>query len=320
MPSDPTRRDGYRARINRAIDYIEAHLAEELRLDDIAAAAHFSPFHFHRIFSALMGEPVNQFVKRLRLERAAALLRTRPRAPVIRVAMACGYTNPAAFSRAFRAVFGVSPTAWRRGEGQSSKDGTLVGKTGKEGETGDGHRSGAQQDTTTSERRRRTMSKLTLDVRVEDLPETPLAYIRHVGPYAGNQDLFEQLFTKLFNWAGPRGLLGPESQILSIYHDNPQITDEEKLRISVGIHVPAETEGSGEISRMTLPAGSCAIARFEIDGDQYEQAWESVYGEWLPESGYEPDDRTPFERYLNDPREHPEGKHIVEICVPVRPA
>jgi AraC family transcriptional regulator len=70
---------------------------------------------------------------------------------------------------------------------------------------------------------------------------------------------------------------------------------------------------------MVLQAGTYAQARFELNPDQYEAAWEAVCGEWLPESGYQPDDGIPFERYLNDPGEHPEGKHIVEICIPVKP-
>lgn len=44
-----------------------------------------------------------------------------------------------------------------------------------------------------------------------------------------------------------------------------------------------------------------------------------MYAGWSPESGYQPDDRPAFELYLNDPKEHPEGKHIVEICAPVKP-
>jgi AraC family transcriptional regulator len=69
---------------------------------------------------------------------------------------------------------------------------------------------------------------------------------------------------------------------------------------------------------MTLASGRYAQARFELVPDQYQAAWEAVYGEWLPESGYQPDDRLAFERYLNDPEDHPEGKHTVEICVPVK--
>ena len=133
MPSSEERRKEYWARINRAVDYIENHLSQEITLKDIASAAFFSPYHFHRIFKGLMGEPVNQFVQRIRLEKAALLLRGNPHTSVTRVAMECGYLNPAAFSRAFRSTFGCTPSEWRKGEGQASKNGTAEGKDCKEG-------------------------------------------------------------------------------------------------------------------------------------------------------------------------------------------
>ncbi len=163
-------------------------------------------------------------------------------------------------------------------------------------------------------------SKLTADVKVQELPEMHLAYVRHVGPYKGDEKLFEGLWGKLMRWAGPRGLMQPpETQCLSIYHDDPEITEEAKLRTSVCITVPADTEVDGEIGKMTLAGGMYAIAHFEIAVHQYPDAWTAVYGGWLPESGYQPDDRPAFERALNNPQEHPEGKHIVDICVPVKP-
>ncbi len=70
---------------------------------------------------------------------------------------------------------------------------------------------------------------------------------------------------------------------------------------------------------MTLPGGRYAQARFELGADQYEDAWNSVYGEWLPDSGYVPGNGVPFERYLSSPGDHPEGRHTVEICIPVKP-
>jgi AraC family transcriptional regulator len=70
---------------------------------------------------------------------------------------------------------------------------------------------------------------------------------------------------------------------------------------------------------MTIPGGSYAIGHFEIDDQGYEAAWNSIYGAWLPESGYQPDDRPAFEHCKNDPKEHPEGKSIVDIYVPVKP-
>ncbi len=322
MSVEKRRRQEYWARINRAVDYIESHLQEELTLEKIARAAFFSPFHFHRIFSALMGEPVSQFVQRIRLEKAAALLRTHPRTSVTRVAHDVGYRNHASFSRAFKATFGVSPSGWRKGSMREvSKGSTEDGKDGKDPQNPTAYPSVVMPDENQLRRGSRKMAdELKMEMRVEDLPEVTVAYIRHVGPYAGDSELFQNLFGRLFQWAGPRNLLRfPATQILSIYHDDPAVTEEAKLRTSVGITVPEETEVSGEIGKMQMPAGRYAQARFELEPHQYEAAWNTVYGGWLPESGYQPADGLPFERYLNNPDEHPQGKHLVEICVPVKP-
>jgi AraC family transcriptional regulator len=61
------------------------------------------------------------------------------------------------------------------------------------------------------------------------------------------------------------------------------------------------------------------MARFEIAPDEFTAAWDKFMSEWFPESGYQPDDRPCFELYLNDPREHPEGHFIIDICEPVKP-
>ena len=162
--------------------------------------------------------------------------------------------------------------------------------------------------------------ELKTNVEVKDVPEMHVAYIRHIGPYAGDEQLFGNLFNRLYSWAGPRGLLRfPDTKPITIYHDNPDITDETKLRTDVCITVPADAKVDGEIGKATIPAGKCAIAHFEINLDQYGDAWNAVYGGWLPESGYQPDDRPCFELYLGDPKEHPEGKHTVDIYAPVKP-
>jgi AraC family transcriptional regulator len=164
------------------------------------------------------------------------------------------------------------------------------------------------------------INKESLRVEVMEIPEMHVAYIRHIGPYKGDVDLFARLFAKLFTWAGARDLLGlPETKVMTVYHDNPDIMDETKLRMSVCITVPSNTEGEGEVGRMTIHGGRYAIAHFEIDQTEYEDAWNALYGTWLPESGFQLDDRPAFEVYLNDPREHSQHKHIVDIYLPIRP-
>ena len=160
-----------------------------------------------------------------------------------------------------------------------------------------------------------------IKVEVKEMPEIHVAYVRHIGPYKGDSELFERLFEKLMGWAGPRGLLKfPETKVMVVYHDSPEITDEDKLRLSACISVDEDCVVEGEIGKMTIPSGKYAIARFELSGsDEYEGAWNTVFGGWLPESGYQPDDALCYELYLNNPKEHPEGIHIVDICVAVKP-
>lgn len=156
-------------------------------------------------------------------------------------------------------------------------------------------------------------------IEVKNVPEMNVAYLRHIGPYAGDQALFGRLFGRLFSWAGPRGLAGPGSRLMSIYQDDPDITDEAKLLLDVALTVPPGTAAEGEIGVRTIPAGTYAVGHFEIQPEQYSEAWQMIMGQWLPESGYQCSDGPCLEIYLNDPKTHPEGKHIVELYVPVKP-
>lgn len=73
------------------------------------------------------------------------------------------------------------------------------------------------------------------------------------------------------------------------------------------------------ITEIALDGGKFAVARFELDSKEFESAWDVLMGVWMPDSGYQPDDRLCYEINHNNPKQHPEGKHVVDICVPVRP-
>lgn len=157
-------------------------------------------------------------------------------------------------------------------------------------------------------------------VRIENFPEATVAYIRHTGPYAGDAELFERLWGRLMAWAGPRKILDrPGAKGIIVYHDSPGITEEEKLRLSVCLTVSEDTEVDGEIGKMTIPGGEYAVSRFSLSTEEYGEAWQWVFGTWLPESGYQPDDRPCFEQYPEGDRADENGKTIVEIVVPVKP-
>ena len=321
-------RNEYITRINRAIDYIEQHIDRDLTLREIAEHAWFSPFHFHRIFSGIMNETLAAFIRRVRLEKAAAQLAANPGKSITEIALDLGFSGSSVFSRCFRSHFGVSPAQWRSGKhgkdcNADRKDRKTDGKNRQDRDEMSPYAVHVDANdglfNKPNGRRRCDMTEK-MKVEVRDLAPVTVAYVRHIGPYAGDSALFEGLFGRLWRWAGPHGMLNQKDlQVLIVYHDNPDLTDASKLRTSVCITVPKGTEVSGEVGLMDLPGGKYACGRFELTSSEFQGAWDSMCGCWLPDSGWQPDDRPCFESYLNDHRSHPEGKFIVDICVPVKP-
>lgn len=126
-------------------------------------------------------------------------------------------------------------------------------------------------------------------------------------------------YARILAWADARGLVQGDSHIIVVGHNDPMVTQEDKLRISVCLPVPEDTPEHGDIGRMSITAGLYAVARFEIPTAAIPAAWQSIKAGWRPTSGYEPDVRPCFERLILSPKRHPEGLHILEICFAVRP-
>ena len=99
--------------IQDVMKYIREHISEPLDRETLAAVAGFSIPHFHRVFTAHVGESAISYVRRLRLERAARKLRMGA-VDITEVALAAGYDTHAAFSKAFKQQFGLSPSEFRQ--------------------------------------------------------------------------------------------------------------------------------------------------------------------------------------------------------------
>lgn len=306
MPSSKIAKENI-ARINKAIHYIEENIHTKLLLENIAREAHFSPFHFHRLFSVVTGETVNNFITRKRIEKAASYLLHKKEIPITEIAEKVGFANLSSFSRAFKKFYGISPQEFKE---LSPEKFSKICKT----------KSKNSQIEISFEQYicniNNSLNWIQMNAKttVKVLDKLELAYISHVG----KMDLIGSAFDQLIRWATPKGLMEQENlRMVTIYHDSPKITDPNHLRMSACIVLNSKTTVEGEVGLRMIESGKCIVSRFEIAPHEFQQAWESSFV-WMTENGYKKADKDPFEIYYNNYLEHPEQKFVVDLCIPAQ--
>jgi len=270
----------YRQRILRALVFIQKHLDEDLGLDGLARVAGFSPYHFHRIFRGMVGESVKEHVRRLRLERAAMRLRQGVSTPLIEMALDAGYETHESFCRAFRGMFGKSPSEYRRDSARFPEVPSGVHFIGEKG----------PDDF-------RPMEGGEMKVGMKELPTMRVAFMRHTGPYRGCGKVWEELMA----WAGHEGLLGPDTKFLGLSHDDPDVTPPGKLRYDACVTVDGAFEPVGEVGIQAIPGGEFAVTTHIGPHSGLGATYARLFGQGIPSLGREPASAPCIEFYLNDP-------------------
>jgi AraC family transcriptional regulator len=315
----PDHRHEYESRINRVLEHIDRHLDQPLELDALAGVANFSPFHFHRLFSAWMGETLGEYLRRRRLELAALRLVSQPSTPVLDIALASGFGSAEAFARAFKARFGSSATAWRARErarrssiGSQGEDNRKHGQVkSKSNQASDGRTS---NHGTSRSRAMEGLMTATTNVTLVDRQPTTVAYLRHLGPYGMPIADFWQ--NTVYPWMVTNNLLGQPRYGVS--HDDPAITEPGRLRYDACVEVPEGFVGAGNHQMTTIPGGKYAVTHFQGATASIGDAWAALLRDWLPASGMQLDSRPFFEYYPRDSTYDPKtGEFTCDLCIPV---
>lgn len=298
----------YKASINRVVDFIQANLSENLSLKQLSEVAYYSKFHLNRIFSAYMGESIYQYIKRVRLEKSAELLLANSKESITDVALSCGFENSSSFAKSFKKHFKMTATEWRK------KSNNFSVKESPPSQIECGVFSINQSSPVWSYHFKNSIRQ----VFIEDILPLKFAYIRNVGPYQGGEVLFGELYTQILRWAAARGLVHANTIVWNIYHDNPKITEDKKLRVMVAIPVTDNVNPSGPVGATKIVGGKCGVCRFLLKRDEFADAWSWMLSEWLVTSGYEWDNRESFERCHGERIIN--GNHFfdVDICIPVK--
>ncbi len=165
--------------------------------------SYFSPYHFHRIFTAVTGESVNDFTHRVRLEKSMKLLKY-TNDSISDIAYNCGYSSPSIFSRSFKQYLEVSPSSYRKsGKIKNSK-------IRKELFPVEDYHCNMNEDEL----------KASFPVDIRDFPERRIAYIRVLDSY--KDGLVLEAFEKLMDWSKKMKLFSSET-IFEMSSDAPMV-------------------------------------------------------------------------------------------------
>lgn len=312
----------YARRMHKVLEYIDLHLDQVLELHTLAEVAHFSAFHFHRLFSAWMGETFGDYLRRRRLEIAALRLVAQPAVPVLEIALSVGFGSAEAFARAFKTRFGCTATEWRQGRadrwasrleeshnkssGQDSNPGQLHGKQDQETKRRLDHHGNSRPAT----------KEIPMKVKVIERQPAKIAYLRYIGRYG--QPISEFWIETVSPWMETNNLFGRPRYGIS--HNDPAITSSEKCRYDAGVEVPSDFVASGPSFVSTIPGGSYAVTRYVGNGHDIGDSWTRLLRDWLPASGMQLDARPFFEYYPTDAACDPKtGAFECDLCIPVVP-
>jgi AraC family transcriptional regulator len=286
----------------RVLVRIQQQLDAPLSLEQLAALACFSPYHFHRIFTGMLGESLKSHIRRLRLERAASRLKL-SRMPVIEVALEAGYDSHEGFSRAFKSAFRSSPSGFRHLKGACWQAWA---------------RSGVHYDKAQPLKNFKTTRTLNqnMKVTIKKIEPMRVAFLRHLGPYSQCGATWDKFLTFL----GKEGLLGGDAMFIGICHDDPDITPPEKVRYDACVTVGPDFTPQGEIGVQTIPGGEYAVMTHFGPYGQLGQSYAKLLGQWLPRSGRELRSSPCFEVYLNSPENTAPEDLLTDLHAPLEPA
>lgn len=296
----------HKKRIIKAIQYIDSHLHEDLSLEKIAEVGMYSSFHFHRIFKLITGETLQNYIIRKKIEKSAFYLSVKKDIEIKEIYLELGFSNHSVFCKTFKKHYGIAPSSFRNSAPEYFH--RVLQKASKNG----------QVNTVFSQYichidNLLNWTDMNLKVEVKELPEMNLASVMSLGIIN-----VEPSFNVLIEWAKKRQLFPRDNvKMISVYHDSCKVTPLDKVRIHSCMLLDERLKEQNEVVfSETIEKGKCIVGSGELTLDDFEKCWVSLFL-WMNEHHYSMRKAFPFEIYHTNFKEHPEGKMIVDFCIPV---
>lgn len=155
---------------------------------------------------------------------------------------------------------------------------------------------------------------MNLEPEIRQIDEMKVIYIQAIGDYNN----VGPAWGRLCEFAGRKGLFGPETIMLGLSHDDPEITETDKLRYDACIVVEDNVKPEGEVGMKSIAGSNYAVFIHKGPYRELMSSYNDIFRNWLPQSNYELGDSAPFEIYLNDPEKVMPEDLRTEICIPLK--
>ncbi|WP_196889945.1 GyrI-like domain-containing protein [Aureivirga sp. CE67] len=276
----------YIKKVNIVINYIEEHLDENLSLEKLAEKSNLSKFHFHRILKAILGENIGEFITRLRVEKAANLLRYSQK-NISEIAYEVGFETPSGLSKRFKKFYSFSPKEYRE-----NKNIEIQHKTKK------------------------TNTDYNNSIKIVEIQSKKIAFIRLHGSL--KEMKYSETREKLRNLLEKNKIDLSKSERIGIYYDNPNITEAKNCRYDVAFSINEEIKNSKNFEIKEIKSGKYAVFTHFGALQKLEFLHDFIYEKWLFETEFELRNIPTFEVYLKDPRFTKDEDLITELYIPIR--
>lgn len=268
--------------IMKVQEYINYHLFDDLDSEKLSQVAGMSKFHFRRLFKAVCGENLGNYILRLRLEYIAfKLISTDTSVPELLSQI--HYQNKHTLSRAFKRYFNCSIPEFRKKHSQACPEGK---------------------------------NPVRMELSLKKVPRIRIAYLKleranniHPG--------FSVLWKQLLQFSEYYGLSSKGGKYVSLTLDYPFITLEEHSRFMVGVTLPPSFTAPKGFGIYEIPPGEYAIFRFKGLYHELNRAYRHIYLDWLPASAYTLREPFTFETYVNTPEKTLASELITDIYIPI---
>lgn len=293
----------YLERIQRAVDYIEDHLTDEITTDDVARRAAFSSWHFQRIFAATVGDTLGEYIRKRRLTLALQRLRE-SETRILDIAIDYQFESQESFTRAFKAAFGLTP-------GEARKDSTTCINA-------------LPKLRITFDYLEHLYGGMTMEPKFVTFAEKKVVglgtnFISILSKDKNNYTVIPALWDRYLPLAKQiKHRVGrTDYGICEAIADKAKKSHPDELFYMACTEVTDFSEVPKDFMTKTIPAGRYAVFTHKGSLDRLQQTMSYIYGSWLPKAGVELRPAPDLEIY--DQRFNPSLETSeMDICVPVK--